>query len=55
MLDMMERFEQVDEDDPEAFAELMEMMYDSEFLASGEALELYVIEECGFPPESVGR
>lgn len=43
-----EQFEDLDEEDPDAFAEVMALMFDPEFIAAGEALEAYGVDECGF-------
>jgi hypothetical protein len=53
MFELFEQMEAIDEDDPEAFAEALALVFDPEFIAAGEALEAYAVDECGLPPGTI--
>lgn len=50
LFEMVEQFEGVDENDPEAFEEAFALMFNPEFLAAAENLDTFAVEECGLPP-----
>lgn len=50
IFDTFSEFEDLDEDDPDAFAEVMALTFDPEFLAAIGELETYGVDECGFEP-----
>ncbi len=47
LLRVMEKFADIDEDDPEAFGEIMALVMDPRFVAVGERLDEFGVEECG--------
>jgi hypothetical protein len=51
MLDILVQMAEMDEDDPDAFGEIMALMFDPEVIAAGETLEEFGVEECGLEPE----
>lgn len=50
MMGFIEDLEDMDEDDPDSFAAAMGLMFNPEFLAAGENLETFGVEECGLEP-----
>ena len=46
--DIAEDMEGFDEDDPDAFGEVMALMFDPEVISAGETLDTYLTETCGF-------
>ncbi len=47
---MIDDFEGVDEDDPEAFEQAFSLMFNPEFISAAENLDTFAVEECGLPP-----
>ena len=48
MLPLLESMSEIDESDPNAFAEVMSMMMDPAIMEAGTVLEDFGAEECGF-------
>jgi hypothetical protein len=52
LLPILEDLEGLDEDDPEAFGEVLALMENEEFIEASENLEAFGVEECGLEPSS---
>ena len=50
--DIAEDMEGLDEDDPEAFGEVMALMFNPEVISAGETLDTYLTETCGFEDDA---
>lgn len=48
----IERLEELDENDPEAFEEFFAIALDPSFVAATENLESFAVDECGLPPDA---
>lgn len=48
MLPLLRNMSEIDESDPNAFAEVMSMMMDPDVMEAGTVLEQFGAEECGF-------
>jgi len=49
---LLEKMSQIDENDPDAFGEVMAMMFDPEVAAAGETLDAYSTDVCKIPPST---
>lgn len=47
---LLEKMSQIDENDPDAFGEVMSMMFDPEVAAAGETFDAYSTDVCKIPP-----
>jgi hypothetical protein len=50
VVDRISELEGLEEDDPEAMAQIFALMDDEEFVTASENLEAYGVDECGLPP-----
>jgi hypothetical protein len=49
--DIAEQMSDLDEDDPEAFGQVMALMFDPEVISAGETLDTYMVDVCGMDPD----
>lgn len=52
--DIAEQMSDLDEDDPEAFGQVMALMFDPEVISAGETLDTYMVDVCGMDPDDTG-
>lgn len=52
--DIAEQMSDLDEDDPEAFGQVMALMFDPDVISAGETLDTYMVDVCGMEPDETG-